>query len=168
VVGPNDDLWSQCERLEYDVFLESGYIQENPQKRLVDYDRYIPRTQFIAAFAGDRSSPFKDGRPVGTVRLVSASDDPDMNAGHFPTLDAAIPYHDEREIPDLDRFNHSIYMRHDQYSRLMRLNPKMVIDIAAMAVSREKRDSNASIALIKKIITRVLEDQHAPICHRNH
>jgi hypothetical protein len=48
VVKPGDALWKDCLRTEYQVLVDSQYIPENPQKRLVDYDPYRP-VEFLCA-----------------------------------------------------------------------------------------------------------------------
>ena len=41
IVEPeNEYLWNRCTRFEYDIFIESRYIAENPEKKIPKYDEY--------------------------------------------------------------------------------------------------------------------------------
>lgn len=79
VVKPGDPLWEDCLRTEYQVFVDSQYIPENPEKRLVDYDRYSP-VEFLCATVGDEIA--------GTMRIIYAPGHSKMTFGLFPTIDA--------------------------------------------------------------------------------
>lgn len=144
VVRPEDRvLWRQCETLEYSVFLESGYVEENPTDRLADFDCYTPMV-FLAAFTGNRKLPLEQRRLSGVVRLVYAPHARKMGPGLFPTIDHA----KELEIPP------------ENLKRVQVMNPRRCIDIATMVISKEKRDANASKALISKIMTWGWEHPH--------
>jgi hypothetical protein len=64
-----------------------------------------------------------------------------MGPGLFPTLDHA-------EVLRIDP---------EKLARILAMNPRRFIDIATMAVSKEKRDARASKALITRIMTHVWE-----------
>jgi len=127
VVKPGDALWEECLMTEYQVFVDSQYISENPQKRLIAYDSYSP-VEFICGTVGDEIA--------GTMRIVYAPDHSKMKFSLFPTIDS----HEKlRFFPG-------------KLDDCMAMDPRQCIDIAAMAVKPEHRNSLTSSALVNKII----------------
>jgi hypothetical protein len=133
-------LHRRCELLEYQVFVESGYVEENPEGRIAEFDRY-PHQAFLAALTGDRRLPPEERRLSGAVRIVYAPEAWVMGPGLFPTLDHA---EELRIVPE-------------KLSRIMAMNPRRFIDISTMTISKEKRDARASKALITRIMTHAWE-----------
>jgi len=131
VVKPGDALWEDCLRTEYQVFVDSQYIPENPQKRLVDYDRYT-HVEFLCATVGDEIA--------GTMRIIYAPDHSKMKSGLFPTVDA----HEKlRFFPG-------------KLDDCMAMDPRQCIDIAAMVtVPKFRRNAKASKSIITRVMTRV-------------
>ncbi len=61
-------MWAQCERMEYDVFVESGYIEPHPQRRVLAFDQYAS-VEFMAALGhANTEQGGSDGGP--TQRLL--------------------------------------------------------------------------------------------------
>ena len=75
-VKPGHD--EAASRLEYEMFLRSGYVEANDERRVLCYDRY-PRSVFICA--SDASGDLR-----GTMRLIHATST-SWSETHFPTLD---------------------------------------------------------------------------------
>ena len=140
VTRKDDALYRRCESLEYRVFVESGYVEENRDGRIAEFDRY-PHQVFLAALMGDRRLPPEERRLSGAVRIVYAPHARRMGPGLFPTIDHA----------------EELRISHEKLARIMAMNPRRFIDIATMAVSQEKRDARASKALITRIMTHFWE-----------
>jgi len=129
-------LHRRCEVLEYQVFVDSGYVEENPEGRIAEFDRY-PHQAFLAALTGDRKLPPEERRLSGAVRIVYAPEARVMGPGLFPTMDHA----EELKIDT------------EKLAKIMAMNPRRFIDISTMSISKEKRDTRASKALITWIMT---------------
>ncbi len=140
VTRRNDALYRQCESMEHRVFVESGYVEENPAGRIGEFDRYRHQA-FLAALTGERARPPDEWRLSGTVRMIYAPHADRMGPGLFPTLDHA---EELRIVPE-------------KLARIMAMNPRRFVDIATMCISKEKRDARASKALITRIMTHVWE-----------
>jgi hypothetical protein len=141
VISPTEKiLWHRCESLVYQVFLESGYVEESPTGRVPDFDQYASM-EFLAAFVGDRQLPLEQRIPSGVVRLVYAPQAREMGPGLFPTIDHA----DELEIPT------------ESLKKVLAVDPGQCFDMATMAIPRENRDGKALKALITAIAIRVWE-----------
>ena len=52
-------LYRRCESLEYQVFVKSGYVEENPDGRITELDRYQHHA-FLAALTGDGILPHEE------------------------------------------------------------------------------------------------------------
>ncbi len=140
-ISPAEKLfWHRCESLEYQVFLESGYVEESPTGRIADFDRYASM-EFLAAFTGDRQLPLGQRILSGVVRLVYAPHARKMGPGLFPTIDHA----EELEIPPAN------------LKRVLAMDPRRCFDIATMAIAKAKRDGRASKALITAIMMKVFK-----------
>lgn len=133
-------LWNRCESLVYQIFLESGYVEESPTGRVPDFDHYASM-EFLAAFVGDRQLPLEQRTLSGVVRLVYAPQARKMGPGLFPTIDHA----DELEIPT------------GSLKKVMVMDPGRCFDMATMAIPRQKRDGKALKALTTAIAIRVWE-----------
>jgi hypothetical protein len=137
IVTPHDkELWNKCERLEYSVFQECGYISENTEQRLVDYDSYSP-TEIIAAFDVEAS----DNPLVGIWRMIYSPNEKKMRHGLFPTLDS----------PD------KLKLYPDALPRLVKMNPKQFVDLSAAAIDIKYRTGEVSKALFKRVMSRAWE-----------
>jgi hypothetical protein len=116
VVKPGDALWEDCLQTEYQVFVDSQYIPENSQKRMVAYDPYTP-VEFLCATVGDEIA--------GTMRIIYAPNHSKMTFGLFPTIDA----HEKlRFLPG-------------KLDQCMAMDPRQCIDIAAMVTVPKFRDN---------------------------
>ncbi len=137
VARTDETLYRCCESLEYRVFVESGYVEENPDGRIAALDRY-PHHVFLAALTGDRAFP-PERRLSGVMRIITAPHARKMGPGLFPTLD------------------HGSELRIDpeKLARIMRMDPRRFIDIATMAIPGENRDARTSTALITELMQRV-------------
>jgi len=133
VVKPGDPLWEECLMTEYQVFVDSQYIPENPQKRLIAYDPYTP-VEFICGTVGDEIA--------GTMRIVYAPNHSKMAFGLFPTIDA----HEKlRFFPG-------------KLDECMAMDPRKCIDIAAMVtVPKFRRNAKASKSIITRAMIRMWE-----------
>lgn len=130
-ITPSDkELWKKCELLEYQVFLDAGYIKENSHRRLVDYDRF-ENSEIIAVVS--------DQEIVGTWRNIFAPNERKMRKGLFPTIDSA----EELRINQM------------HYEWLMGLNPQTIVDLSAAAIRRDFRNGKISNLLFQKVIRRV-------------
>jgi hypothetical protein len=129
-------LYRRCEALEYRVFVDSGYVEKNPEERIAEFDRY-PHQAFLAALAGDRKLSSEEQRLSGAVRIIYAPEARVMGPGLFPTLD-----HAEELCIDPKKL-----------AKIMAMNPRRFIDISTMSISKEKRGARASRALITRIMT---------------
>jgi len=58
-----DPLFASLEALEYSVFLDSGYIEPNEVKRVLEYDPWIDRSEFLAVLDQGQEA-------VGCVRVM--------------------------------------------------------------------------------------------------
>jgi hypothetical protein len=133
-------LHRRCEILEYQVFVESGYVEANPEGRIAVFDRY-PHQAFLAALTDDRRLPPEERRLSGVVRIVYAPHARAMGPGLFPTIDHA----EELRIAP------------EKLAKILSMNPRQFIDISTMTISKEKRDARASRALITRIMTHAWE-----------
>jgi hypothetical protein len=138
VARHDETLYRRCGFLEYRVFVESGYVKENPETRVAALDSY-PHHVFMAALAGSRKSPPEDREVTGVMRIVYAPHADKMGPGLFPTLDHA----EELRIAP------------EKLARIMAMDPMSFIDIATMAVPKEKRDTQSSRALITAVIQHI-------------
>ena len=79
------ELWQQCERLEYDVFLEAGYLPGSDNPRIDDFDGYR-KMEFIAVLDEGRSSCTSGAALSGVLRIVYPPEERRMQKQWFPTL----------------------------------------------------------------------------------
>lgn len=133
----NPELWRKCELLEYEVFLDAGYIDPNPDKRLVDYDIYDD-AEFVASFDGEHDKPYNERDVIGIMRNIYSPRDSKMKEGLFPTIDSA----------------EKLGIYPEQYEKLMQMDPRTIVDTAAIAIRKDKRDSRASKSLISTTMFR--------------
>lgn len=158
-------LWNCCEEIEYTIFFECGYLCESENKRINDYDCY-EKMEFIAAFTPDSKVEFEERKPLGIMRLVYASNGNVMKKDVFPTLQHSkrLDYSSNEAILDPSLIppfedNKTLWLYSDKYDEAMRINPLRCVDLATIAVSEEGRNLKASIAIIRRMITRIWE-QH--------
>jgi hypothetical protein len=131
-VTPRDEaLFRRCESLEYRVFVEAGYEEENPEGRIAKLDRYRHHL-FLAALTGDGTSPHRERELSGVMRIITAPHARTMGPGLFPTLDHA----------------KELRIDPDRLARIMAMDPRQFIDISTMAIPTEARDARVSNALI--------------------
>ncbi len=141
IVTPKDkDLWARCEKLEYDVFLQAGYIEPNPEKRIVDYDSY-KEVEILAALWGTKNQSNKDKTLTGVYRYITGLRKDKMDFGIFPTIDAY----------------KKLGISEDKMEMLMKLNPKKVVDTSSMAIGEKYRDYVSSNLLWMRMFTRAWE-----------
>jgi hypothetical protein len=133
-------LYRRCESLEYRVFVESGYVEENPDGRIDALDRY-PHYVFLAALTGDGRLPYEERELSGVMRIIHAPGARQMETGLFPTLD-----HGAELRIDLEKL-----------ARIMAMDPRRFIDIATMAIPKAQRDARVSRALITQVMKHVWE-----------
>jgi hypothetical protein len=139
-VDRTDETWSECERLEYDVFRHAGYLAENEKRRLSDFDEH----QFMRFIAADW-----DGSIAGVVRIITQPSLEKMALDAFPTLEKAkvLP---RSEIPYVD--NETLWIYPEMHQFTMSLDPKECADIASMAVRPNRRNGVIGIGLISEVV----------------
>ena len=147
-------LWRDCEKLEYDVFLESGFVQESDDQRISLFDRY-DNMEFFAAFVIDKEKAQFKKRLSGVARVIYASDERKNINEQFPTLFHAkrLNYSsreafDDTKLTSLGEDNKTLWLYSDEYDRVMKLDPRACIDLASIAVIPSRRDGE-----IPKVIT---------------
>jgi len=62
-VSATDAFFASLEELEYSVFLDSGYVEPNTFKRVLEYDPWIDRSEFLAVLDQNHEA-------VGCVRVL--------------------------------------------------------------------------------------------------
>jgi hypothetical protein len=130
-VRPEDEkLWRLCEGVEYEVFLEQGYIASNSFRRIHEFDRYR-QGLFIAAVREESGYPpcFQD--ITGVMRFIHSTDESRMKKGLFPTIDAS------------DRLKISVEKR----NRLMSIDPRNCMDLSSIAIRRQHRGTDTGAIL---------------------
>jgi hypothetical protein len=131
VTRRDEGLYRRCESLEYRVFVEAGYVEENPDGRITELDRYRHHL-FLAALAGNGKVPHREQELSGVMRIITAPRARTMGPGLFPTLD-----HAKKLRIDPERL-----------ARIMMMDPRQFIDITTMAIPKEERGARVSRALI--------------------
>ena len=144
VASPRERLWQKCEQLEFKIFSDCNYINDNGRNRLHEFDGF-QRSVFIA-------SGREVGTLTGTMRLVF-NNGTNMEKSYFPTLANA------RLIgtPDDGRFSveknqNQLLIYEDSYARLCALPATGCVDVSTMAVLPENRDTSVSGDLISRAI----------------
>jgi hypothetical protein len=164
VTRSDDALWRECEKLEYDVFFNCGYIPASDDQRFVRFDRY-DNMEFMAAFVIENGKSQCQKHLSGLVRVIYSSDPGKPLAEQFPTLlDAKLldfPSHeavnDPKLIPHSEDIQ-SLWLYSDQYDRIAKLDPRKCIDLATMAILPSRRDGKTSKALITGVLLRGWEN----------
>lgn len=131
VTRRDEGLYRRCESLEYRVFRESGYEEENPDGRIAKLDRYHHHL-FLAALTGDGTLPHRERKLSGVMRIITAPHARKMGPGLFPTLDHA----------------KELRIDPERLARIMMMDPRQFIDISTMAIPKEERGARVSRALI--------------------
>lgn len=127
-------LWRACQRLEYRVFVESGYVEPNTEQRLLDYEPYV-HAEFVATLS--RNSTTRG--VVAAMRVIHGGKKKRMRHGIFPTIDSA----------------QKLAVATPIVKELLRMDPAEIVDLASMAVTRERRSSKAAVATISGVLARV-------------
>lgn len=123
VVKPeNKYLWNRCTRFEYDIFVESGYIAENPGKKIPKYDEY-DHSVFLMVHPVNKKKDEADIIIAGVMRLFYAPYADKMQEGLFPIFDL---------------YDRSKLYR-DKLEIFMKLDPGEVINIGALAIGTKFR-----------------------------
>ena len=165
IVKPDQqNLWHKCERLEYDIFHDCGYIQPSAKNRIEYFDEY-KRVEFIAAIFDSRQGFPEHEKLMGVMRIVYPSNDTNQKiADTFPTLRNArkIGYsswaaseNSSLKVPFEN--NNVLWLFSDRYDQVMKLNPSHCIDLATIAISSEGRRMKAIYAINARAVTRVWE-----------
>jgi hypothetical protein len=131
IVKPeNKSLWNRCTRFEYDMFIESGYIAENPAKKIPKYDEYY-HSVILMAYPVNKKKDEADINIAGVMRLFYAPHADKMQEGLFPIFDL----YDRSKLYG------------DKLEILMNLEPTDVINIGAMAIGKNFRNTRCFIHL---------------------
>jgi hypothetical protein len=153
-------LWRECEKLEYGVFLNCGYIQLSDDQRIEKFDRY-DNMEFMAAFVIENGKTQCQKNLSGLVRVVYSSDPINSLAEQFPTLlHANLLDFSSRDAPDNLRLMppseeiQCIWLYSDQNDRISKLDPRRCIDLATMAILPRWRDGKTSKALTTGVLLR--------------
>jgi len=130
IISPGDkSLWDNCVRFEYDIFVESRYIKENPGKKIPSYDQY-DHSLFLALFLENNRKVEPD--IAGLMRLFYAPPSADkMGEGLFPSFDL---YDRAKLYPE-------------KLEMLLRLNPGEIINVGAMVVKKDFRTNECFMKL---------------------
>ncbi len=153
-------MWRACEKLEYEIFLESGYISASDDQRINEFDRFN-NMEFVAVMViKNENVPFEK-RLSGAVRVIYGSDDRKTIQEQFPTLLHAkrlnYSYQEALSDPKLKppyENNQSLWLYSNHYDRVLKLDPRKCIDIAAMAIIPSRRDGNISKILVTGVLLR--------------
>lgn len=130
-VTPEDELlWGLCERVEYEVFLEQGYVASNNFQRIYEFDRYRQGVFIAAVFEENEYPPAVDAI-TGVMRFIHAADACQMKKGLFPTVDAS----DQLKIPV------------EKQNRLMAIDPRNCMDLSSIAIRRNHRATDTGVIL---------------------
>ena len=160
VTKSDETLWRECEKLEYDVFFDSGYIPASDDQRFNKFDRF-DHMEFLAAFVIENGKTHCQKHLSGMVRVVYSSDSIKSMEEQFPTLQDAklldIPSHeainDPKLIPPSEAI-HNLWLYPDQYDRISKLDSRKCIDLATMAILPRWRDGKTSKALTTGVLLR--------------
>jgi hypothetical protein len=132
IVKPeNKYLWNRCTRFEYDIFIESGYIAENPAKKIPKYDEY-DHSVILMVHPVNKEKDKADLNIAGVMRLFYAPYADKMQEGLFPTFDL----YDRSKLYG------------DKLEILMNLEPMDVINIGAMVIGKNFRKTTCFMQLI--------------------
>jgi hypothetical protein len=161
VVTKSDEwLWRECEKLEYDVFFDCGYIPASDDQRFNRFDRY-DNMEFMAAFVIENGKTQCQKHLSGLVRVVYSSDPIKPLAEQFPTLlHARLLDFSSREALDNQRLKppseetQYVWLYSDQNDRISKLDPRRCIDLATMAILPDWRDGKTSKALTTAVLLR--------------
>jgi len=115
-------------RIEYEVFLDAGYISQNEFGRAVEYDKY-PSSRFLVALV--------DGETAGVVRLISDSTGP-VEKMNLPTL------------KDFEIWPSA-------YETLRRYSPHEILELGTLAIVKKYRGTEVIRELSLSIISECLD-----------
>jgi len=168
VVSPSDhDLWKQCERLEYDVFLRAGYVSKSSEARIDSFDGY-EQMEFIAVLDDEGSGSALGAGSSGVLRIVYPPEGRRIRKEWFPSLCHArrldytfAQYRHDKSLKSPEGDNRSTYLFADAYDRIMRLDPGKCIDLSSIAISSSCRGSDVFAKLITRTMTRTWESPPA-------
>ena len=157
------ELWQQCERLEYDVFSEAGYLPGSDNSRIDAFDGY-KKMEFVAVFNEECSGPKLGDALSGVLRIVYPPKGSQMQKNDFPTLcharrldytAAEFQLSESLESPGGD--NQSVYLFADTYDRIMHLDPGKCLDLSTISIALNHRGGNVYSKLITRTMTRTWE-----------
>lgn len=130
-VKPEDEiLWRRCQNVEYEVFLEQGYVLPNSSQTIYEFERY-QHGLFIAAVLDGSKYPPCNQDITGVMRFIHATDEAQMRKGLFPTLDAS----DELKISS------------EKQVKLMSIDPCNCMDLSSIAIRRKYRATDTGVIL---------------------
>jgi len=164
VITPsNKVLWDACEALEYEIFLQSGFISASSDARISDFDSY-ERMEFIAAFSRDSTKSPLVERLVGALRLVYPSDKDTMLREAFPTIQEAkiLSYSSEDVLADKSlrppfEDNKTLWLFANKYADVLSMHPKQCFDMSTGSVTEKGKRLKAVVAMASRTITRAWE-----------
>ncbi len=163
VTRSDDALWRECEKLEYDVFYESGYIQASNALRIKEFDRYY-KMEFVAAFLIEREKAQFEKKLSGVTRIIYASDKRKNIKDQFPTLFHAkrLNYSSRESFGDLklkppSQNGKTLWLYSDKYDQVMKLDPHACIDLTSIAVIPNRRDGRISKVITLAVLLRSWE-----------
>ena len=121
------ELWpigdERAIQLEYDVFLEAGYIEANDQHRVLQYDPY-PHGEFLVAL--------QEGEVVGSMRLIYAS-------GASATLPSFSTLREFELYPETAQ-------------KIYEIPQENIVEIGTMAVRKQYRGTMIKSRMIKSFL----------------
>lgn len=132
IVKPGDKYaWNRCVHFEYDIFVESGYIEKNPERIIPKYEQY-KHSLFLVVYPEDKNKLKVDITIAGVLRLFYAPHSNKMQGGLFPILDMydkSVLYPERLEI-------------------LMKLDPKETVNVGALALKENFRSLDCFMEIL--------------------
>ncbi len=133
MVEPEDQTtWRRCEKVEYEVFREQGYISTNRNQRIYEFDRYKD-SLFIAAVLNRNEHPPSVRNITGVMRFIYSKNETKMKKGLFPTIDSSDGLKISSEMQDM----------------LMSIDPRNCMDLSSVAVRKQYRASDTSLIFME-------------------
>jgi N-acyl-L-homoserine lactone synthetase len=146
-----EKLWKECEDLEYKVFLDKKYIKKNPQNRITEYDDYIDNTEFIVAVENGKEV-------VGGMRIIYSPNNKTMGKGQFPIVDFGkkLDYtikeaESNQNLSPSYEDDKTLWLYSDEWKKMMKLDPRKVLEFITMTVRKDKRDGIVSTLLYTEL-----------------
>lgn len=122
-INSNDAEAEKAKKLEYEVFYECKYIEENELKRVFQYDRY-PDYKFLGAYFEEEL--------IGVVRIISDKE----------LIDKKI------KLPSICDFEIAEFFN----NYIMNLNKEEIIEIGVFAIREDFRGGNLSLKIMGEIV----------------